>query len=345
MPSWFEFLQGRGARIANGRAADFGDVKRELVAARDATIVADLSHLALLQVTGADATAFLHGQLTNDVESLAADSAQWNGWCTAKGRLIASFLLIRRSDRYLILLPAAIAPAIQKRLAMYVLRAKVTIEDTSASTARIGLAGSKAPALVAHRFDQAPGPMQVAAGKEGTLAVALEFGRFVLVPSLENAVALWEELAAGAVQAGAEAWEWTSIRAGIPTVVAATQEAFVPQMANFDLIGAVSFRKGCYPGQEIVARMQYRGGLKRRMALAHLDASAPPSPGESVYSAAFGEQSAGMIANAAPSPEGGFDALVVAQLESLERDDLRWKSPDGPAMKVLSRPESPNAGA
>ena len=124
----------------------------------------------------------------------------------------------------------------------------------------------------------------------------------------------------------------------MPIITAATQEAFVPQMANFELVGGVSFKKGCYPGQEIVARMQYRGGLKRRMAIAHIDGAERPKPGESVYSAAFGDQAAGTIVNAAPAPEGGFDALVVAQIESLERGDLRWKSPDGPGLEVRSHP-------
>src|SRR6185436_6991041 len=134
------------------------------------------------------------------------------------------------------------------------------------------------------------------------------------------------EMLAGVQDAGAEAWEAAAIRAGIPTVVAATQEAFIPQMVNFQLIGGVSFRKGCYPGQEIVARTHYRGGLKRRMALAHLDAPAAPQPGDALYSTSFGEQAAGQVANAAPSPEGGFDLLVVAQMESLANRDLKWKS-------------------
>ncbi len=340
MSSWFELLQSRGAHIANGRVESFGDKARELAAARDATIVCDLSHNALIAVTGDDAAAFLHGQLTNDVNALPVDSAQWTGWCSAKGRLLASFLLVRRPDRFFLLLPAEIAPAIQKRLSMYVLRSKVKLESSGETIVRIGVAGAKAPDLVAHRFGAAPGPMRVAVDKDGGLAVGLEPGRFVLLAPPEHSMALWGELAATATPAGADAWEWTSIRAGIPTVVAATQEAFVPQMVNFDLIGAVSFHKGCYPGQEIVARTQYRGILKRRMVLAHLqgDDGAPPAPGESVYSSAFGDQSAGTIANAAPSPEGGYDALVVAQVESLDRDDLRSKSPQGPAVRIVSRP-------
>jgi folate-binding protein YgfZ len=140
-------------------------------------------------------------------------------------------------------------------------------------------------------------------------------------------------------KAGADAWEASLIRAGIPTIVAATQDAFVPQMANFELLGGVSFKKGCYPGQEIVARTQYRGILKRRMALAHVSSGRRPTPGDAAYSASFGDQAAGTIVSAAPSPDGGFDALLVAQIESLDRDDLRLGAPDGPALEIRGRPE------
>ena len=111
----------------------------------------------------------------------------------------------------------------------------------------------------------------------------------------------------------------------------------MPQMANFDLIGGVSFRKGCYTGQEIVARTQYRGILKKRMALAHVEGAAP-TPGQSVYSPAFGEQSAGTVVSAAPAPGGGYDFLVVAQIESLREGSLRLGSPDGAPIAILSHP-------
>ena len=338
MSSWLDYLQGNGARVIDGHVADFGDRLRELVAARDSTIVADLSHNALLEVTGDDAGSFLQGQLTNDVNALTVDMAQRSGWCSPKGRLLATFLLVRRTDRYLILLPAEIAQAIEKRLKMFVLRSKVKISDVSATLVRVGVAGPKAGEAIARAFGRSPGAMGAVEGTNGSLAVNLGDGRFLVVVPAPNAQALWESLLDEATPAGVGAWEWKTIRAGIPTVVAATQEAFVPQMANLDLIGAVSFRKGCYPGQEIVARTQYRGILKRRMALAHLPGEDSPAPGESLYSTAFGDQAAGTIANAAPSPEGGFDALVVAQVESLDRGDLRWKSPQGPALTIVSRP-------
>jgi len=299
--------------------------------------VVDLSHNALISVAGDDATAFLHGQLTSDVQALPVGGAQWSGWCSPKGRLLATFLLMRRADGYLLLLPAEIAASVAKRLAMFVLRSKVKIEDASPRLARIGLVGEGAAALVARHWGVAPAAM-ASTEKDGATCVALETDRFVAIVPATAAAPLLERLAGGAARGGVDDWERASIRAGIATIVAATQEAFVPQMANFDLVGGVSFTKGCYPGQEIVARTQYRGAVKRRMALAHIDGTERPAPGESVFSAAFGEQAAGTIVNAAPAAEGGFDSLVVAQVESLDRDDLRWKSPQGPALHIRAKP-------
>jgi len=340
MSSWLEFLEKRGAVVAEGRVTSFGDVRAELVAARDATILCDLSPNALVEATGDDAAAFLHGQFTNDVEALATNGAHWTGWCTPKGRLLASFLLIRLPARFFLMLPAEIAEPVRKRLTMFVLRSKVKLADVSDAWVRIGIAGSGARAAVASAMGEAPQARQ-AREQEGSVAIGLEEDRYILLVPADRAPALWDALARSAVPAGTAAWEWTSIRAGIPTIVAATQEAFVPQMANFDLIDAVSFRKGCYPGQEIVARMQYRGGLKRRMALAHFDTDTAIAPGQSLYSTAFGDQAAGVIVNASPAPGGGSDALVVAQIESLERNDLRWGAPDGPPVEIVRRPDSP----
>ena len=276
-------------------------------------------------MTGDDAAAFLHGQFTNDVESLGVGEAQWNGWCSPKGRLLATFLLVRRPGEFLLLLPAELAGPIAKRLAMFVLRSRVKIADVSAQYARRGIIAAR----------DAPRPMRVTE-QDGSITVGLDGGRFI---------ALTPPGKASAANTTTDAWELASIRAGVPIITAATQEAFVPQMANFELVGGVSFKKGCYPGQEIVARMQYRGGLKRRMALAHVAGDERPTPGQSVYSSAFGEQAAGTIVNAAPAPGGGFDALVVAQIESLSQGDLHWKSPDGPRMEVRLAPALPTANA
>ncbi|MEO7741656.1 MAG: folate-binding protein YgfZ [Usitatibacter sp.] len=336
MSDWRTFLAGRGARLDAGGVAGFGDAQAEAIAARDATIVADLSHNALLAVSGDDAAAFLHGQLTNDVQALVAGGAQWTGWCSAKGRLLATFLLLRRANDFLLLLPAEIAPGIAKRLRMYVLRSRVKIED--APLERIALAGPGAVELAARHFGVAPGPM-ASVEKDGATCIALDAKRFVILAPLERERALWDAFAQQARPVGMDAWEWTSIRAGIPIVGARTQEQFVPQMANFELVGGVSFKKGCYPGQEIVARTQYRGILKKRMAMAHVD-GARPAPGDTLHTPAFGEQAAGMVVSAAPSPDGGHDLLAVAQIEGIQSGDLRVGSLAGERLRLLPLPYS-----
>ena len=313
------------------------DERAALAAARDGTIVADLSHNALIAVSGDDAASFLHGQFTNDVESLGPGEAQWSGWCSPKGRLLATFLLARREGEFLLMLPAEIAPAFAKRLGMYVLRSKVKIADASAEWARFGIAGKAAHAAIAAIFGAAPPRMRMVECL-GAVCIALDEQRFVVLAPRSVAEDLRVRLAQTGMPAGGEAWEWTGIQAGVPTIVAATQEAFIPQMANLDLVGGVSFRKGCYPGQEIVARTQYRGILKRRMARAHVAGDGVPKPGDNVYSASFGDQVAGTVVQAARSPDGGHDLLVVAQIESLQAGNLRLGSPEGPAVEIRETP-------
>jgi tRNA-modifying protein YgfZ len=335
---WQRFLEQRGASFVDGAVAHFGNPHNELSAARDSTVLCDLSHLGLILASGDDAQAFLHGQFTNDLTALGDDSAQRNGYCSPKGRLLATFLVWRGKQGYFLQLPHDLQASVQKRLSMFVLRSKVKLEDASAQWVRIGVAGPAAEALVKDQFAQIPArPMTTWHGDAGRV-IRLDANRLEIIGVPDKMRAIWETLSKRCVAAGSGAWEWLEISAGIPTILPATQDAFVPQMANFEMIGGVSFKKGCYPGQEIVARTQYRGILKRRMSLAHLDANATPKPGEKVYSAAFGDQAAGEIANAAPAPDGGFDILVVAQNENISRKDLHWQAPDGPALKLLPLP-------
>ena len=267
-------------------------------------LVCDLSPSnAVLRVSGDDAAEFLHNQFTNDVKALAVGSAHWSGWCTPKGRLLYTFALARDAQGFLLLLPAEFAEALAKRLRLFILRSKAKVEDVSATTPRFGLLGGDIP----------EGAFRLDAGR------ALVFG------------------APPPGRAGTPAqWTLSLIRAGIVQVAAGTQEEFVPQMANYDLIGGVSFKKGCYPGQEIVARTQYRGILKKRTV--RVRSAGPLAPGEKVYSAAFGEQAAGIVAAAAPAPEGGYEALVVAQLEAIAQKSLHAASPAGPALEILALP-------
>jgi folate-binding protein YgfZ len=179
--------------------------------------------------------------------------------------------------------------------------------------------------------------LKLARGSDVT-AIAIDGGRFVLVAPVAETPAIWDRLAGPLTPVGAPCWEWLEIANGLPWITAATQDQFVPQMANLELIGGVNFRKGCYPGQEIVARMQYLGQPKRRLFLAHVDAEASPAPGESLVADDAGGQSAGTVVNAAPAPHGGFDLLAVVQTASAGTATVRLGSPAGPALRFRPLP-------
>ena len=300
------------------------------------TFVADLSHNAVLAVSGDDARAFLHGQFTNDVEALKVGDAQWNSWLTAKGRILATFLLVRRSGHFILLLPAEIAAPVTKRLRMFVLRSKVTIEDVTANQPSWGIAGQAARPVVSSWWDTVPEPMQ-SSEREGVLCVGLEAERFLIVAPLAMAETIRAALSRGTVAAGPEAWDAANIRAGVPTILAATQEAFTPQMVNFELIGGVNFKKGCYPGQEVVARSQYRGTLKRRAAM--LVSPVAMSEGQEVFHDADPSQPAGLVALAAPEAGGQHVALVEIKLALAESPGVfHLGAVDGPALQPRALP-------
>ena len=297
-----------------------------------------LDRTGLIVFAGEDAQSFLQGQLSCDVEALTPDKSTYGSYCTPKGRALASFLLWRAGPDFLMQLPAALRESIQKRLSMFILRARVKPTDASAAFARFGLAGSEAAAVITTVFGDVPAaPLEVKAVDDATL-IRLAADRFEIVVPSHKAALIHDALKRHAEEARPEIWEWLEIRAGIPWITPATREAFVPQMVNLDLIGGVSFSKGCYPGQEIVARAHYRGQVKQRTYLAHIETESAPQAGDKLYSADMGEQSSGTIVNAAPSPEGGHDALAAIQTSSAEAGDVRWKAPGGAPLVLLPLP-------
>ncbi|MDP2252568.1 MAG: folate-binding protein, partial [Thiobacillus sp.] len=278
----------------------------------------------------------LQGQLTNDVRALHADSAQWNGYCSPKGRLLGNFLLWRHGEDYCLQLSGDILPGVLKRLSMFILRAKVQGRDASDENVRLVVAGRQALAAVSAAMGTVPDTAMRSVASEAGQVIRLGDDKFVLSIAPGHAAAMWQTLRQSATPVGAPVWDWLRLNAGIPMIVAATQELFVPQMVNLEVIGGVNFQKGCYPGQEIVARSQYLGKLKRRMFLAHVDAEA--APGDPLYSADMDGQATGTVVNAAPAPAGGFDVLAVAQIESANTQTLHLKAADGAALTLKPLP-------
>ncbi len=242
---------------------------------------AKLGRYGLLSVTGPDARAFLHAQLTNDIEPLPPERAVLAGWCSAKGRLLATFLVVPAPDGFLLQLSRDLAAPVAKRLSMFVLRAKVKIADVSDAWTQYGL------------WDVDLQQPDVAWQDNRTTVRVGERRYLEMAPN---------GAPAESPNADESQWVLQEIRAGRPLITAATQDQFVPQMVNLEQIGGVDFKKGCYPGQEIVARAQYRGQVKRRMVRAQAPAGVELAPGQ--------EFNGGTVVDVAPA-ENGSELLAV----------------------------------
>lgn len=285
-------------------------------------VLCDLSHLGLLELDGADAFTFLQGQVTNDVKQLNGAHAHYSGYCNPKGRLLALFLAFAHRDHLHLQMPRTLIEPIAKRLRMYVMRSKVNIKDVSESIIKIGLQGAHAKELLNTLFDSVPQNAfdLVTHDNSALLKLPGVTPRFEIFTDIENAQNIWQALSKQAKTVDADYWEHLEILAGIPEVYPATQEAFVPQMLNLDLLNGINFKKGCYTGQEIVARTHYLGTVKRRTQLAHIDASAQPNNGDDVVNSS--QEIVGKVVRCAAAANGGYDLLVEARLESVETGQL-----------------------
>ncbi|MDR2261731.1 MAG: folate-binding protein [Azoarcus sp.] len=357
MNDWIDHLIRNGADIsAGGASAAFGGPHADTGALARGAAAIPLRHLGLIHATGSEAAPFLHNLLSNDINTLAADAAQWTSFNSAQGRMLANFLLWRDSDgggdsgndsggngndgnRYSLALAADLAPALLKKLSFYILRAKVKLTLPAPERALIGLAGPAAGNCLTHAALPSPAVDMRHTAAAGVRVIRINTGLYILELAATAAPATFAALcAAGAAASGVASWELAAIRAGLPLVTAATQETFVAQMLNYEIIGGISFTKGCYPGQEIIARTQYLGKPKRRtyrLALSALPATGAP-PGTALYAPASGERPVGIIVNTAPLPEGG-EALAVIQTAHAG-DELHIGAPGGPCAHVLELP-------
>ena len=299
--------------------------------------ITDLSHFGLIKLSGADIRTFLQGQVTNDVNAVTASQAQVNSYCSPKGRMLGSFWLFERDGDLYMQLPLERLEPTLKRIGMFVLRSDVTLSNESDALLRFGLSGDCSPALLKNAPTQ---PWATNTEAEiTTLRLPGDRPRFEVIGPADSITALWNDLSGKASSTTPAFWSLMDIRAGLPTVFDETSEAFVPQMANLQLIGGVSFKKGCYTGQEVVARMQYLGKLKRRMYRARLAIGSAPAPGTEIFSSnSDSGQGAGRLVDSAPSPDGGFEALVVLQISSAESGDLHLGDADGPLLEILPLP-------
>jgi len=298
----------------------------------------ELDGQGLIGFSGEDAAAFVHAQLTSDVIGLGHDRTQYAGYCSPKGRLLATFLLWRRQADIVLQLPRDLRESVQQRISRYVLRSRVRVSDATKQFRLFGIAGEGAPGLVSV-FGAAPLAVHESVTVDGAHITRLPAARYLAMAQADRASNLRERLAQYAGRRDESLWTRLDIESGIPSITAAAQEQYVPQMVNLDLIGGVSYTKGCYPGQEIVARMHYLGRLKQRMYRVRLATNDGVAPGDPLFSPEFGgEQASGSIVQAITCGDGTYEALAVVQIASAGSEALRFKSLNGPRVEFLSLP-------
>ena len=291
--------------------------------------VVQLTHLGVIKVTGEDAAKFIHGQLTQDFSLLGRDTARLAAFCSAKGRMQASFIGFKRtSDEILLVCSRDILPTTLKRMSMFVMRAKARMSDATDEYLLYGLAGGAIKTVVGCAYSA------WSRADFGTESV------INLYPANDISRQLWIAPVGSSVPYGnrldLDLWLWSEVRSGVATMTTPVVEAFVPQMLNYESVGGVNFKKGCYPGQEVVARSQFRGTLKRRAFVVHCNA--PMSAADEVYGSSDATQPIGTVVQAAPAPQGGFDAIISAQLSAVAQDTLHLVQAAGPQITLLPLP-------
>ncbi|HGX93979.1 MAG TPA: folate-binding protein [Candidatus Tenderia sp.] len=338
---WHSFLNGIGAVIDNEMVTHFGSFNEEIKADSGSNIICDLSHIGLIKVQGEDASTFLHNQLTNDLKALAPNQTQLSGYCNPKGRLLALFRVIAQQDGYTLMLPREIIEPTLKRLRMFVMMSKVTLEDASHDQAHIGLSGPGIErALSTQRGIEPPAVDAAVSQDEFTLLrVPGPQPRYQLFGNIDTLSAQWQALSDVATPAGGGTWERLDIEAGLPVIHKETVESFVPQMVNLQAVGGLSFTKGCYPGQEVVARMQYLGKLKRRLYIACARSDYLPAPGDHIVTSSDnGERKTGEVVAAQWAAEKRIILTAVIEIATAESDSLHLGSLTGPSLTLKELP-------
>jgi len=323
--TWIEFLQTSGAQF-EGNTVHFGNsIEEKRAVIQHKNVLASLSQLGLIQIAGSEAAKFLQGQFTNDVFKVNAQNSQLNAWCNHKGRIIVNFRLFKREQFYYLLLPQQSIATVMKRLKMYVLRADVQLEAVSEKFVILGIAGENCAEKLSNclTVELPTNTDACVIDKELTiLNISSEKQRFIVISEIETAKNLWQCATKTLQTIGTASWELLNILDGVPQITQLTSEEFVPQMINWDSLNGVSFQKGCYVGQEVVARVKYRGQIKRRLYFAKIDSPEPAQAGDALY-ASTTKESIGKIVNIQTHPDDFYVALVSIQTDYVDTAEIR----------------------
>lgn len=337
---WINHLQNLSAHLSGVAAYAFQEPLAEVRAAAAGDILAILDHLGIIRVTGEDSETFLQGQFSNDIKLVTPQQTQLSSWCSPKGRVLTQMLVLRQDSGFLLVLPNAVLETTLKRLRMFVLRSKVTLEDVSTSLVCLGCAGPGNPTHLKQLFGNLPSADYAihTAQEISVVRIPGRTTRYLVIGRPERIIFHWASLSHSRVLTGNTPWQWLDIQAGLPSVMPGIVDEFVPQMLNLEILGAVNFTKGCYPGQEIVARTHYLGKVKRRLYKAHVNQLELPQPGQEIYTATTQGQSVGKLVSAQLAPQGGMDVLAVIQCEAADRGELHLGAVTGQTLQLQPLP-------
>jgi folate-binding protein YgfZ len=335
---WREVLEQGGARFDGAGVADYGQPEAERRQALSVDVMADLSHYGLIEAKGEDARKFLAGQFTGDVRLVSPERGLFTAWCDAKGRAQATFWLFMHGDAFYVLLPREILEPVMAGLKRYLLRVKATLADAGDQLARLGLSGPGLESRLAVLLG-APPPLEIGetrtCGGYTLLAVAgATYPRWLVLGEPVAVAGLWRDLSPAVPPVGRDTWTLLDILAGIPLLVTETAGEFIPQMLNLEALGGICYTKGCYPGQEVIARLHYRGQLKRRLYRATLDSGRIPAPGSKLYGEGLAE-SVGTVVSAARHPDGRVALLAVVKIEEKGLGPVRLEDAQGPELAFV----------
>lgn len=316
---WKAFLIENGAEFEGERVASFGNPDRERRIPPFGAVLSDLSDRGLIEVSGDDAESFLQNLLTNDIRKVTETSHQPSAWCTHQGRIIANFRIFKRADKFYMAVSHDLIDHVIKKMRMFVMMSKVTLEDVSETLVHFGYAGERAEEELREVLDVIPTePGETLQYKTlSLLRLPGTVPRFEVFGELDDAQALWERCNVRAAPVSSDGWHYLNILAGLPVITKASSEAWIPQMVNYVQIGGVDFKKGCYPGQEVVARLNYLGKTKRRMYLVEINTDKLPAVNDAI--ASDSDQEAGKVLNAVMNPRGKIEALVILKIAEAEK--------------------------
>lgn len=341
---WKNYLLSKGAELTESAAFRFDDDAADNQKAGNTDVICDLSQYSTLVVAGDDAIDFMQGQFTNDVKKVDEQNSQLNAFCNNKGRMTANFRLFNYQQNYFFSVRSDLVERSIEHLQNYVLRAQVVIQDVSEQLIHLGISGDNAEQLLAPFIEISNQNIDGVSFNEDYVAIRVagestdKKPRYEIFCSPEHAKTLWQAVSEKAEAVNSSSWDYLNIQAGLPFIDSHSSEQFVPQMVNMDLINGVSFSKGCYTGQEIVARMHYLGKLKKRCFKVCIDSEDKPAAGDKLFAEnARAGQNTGMIIQAEKNPQSGYDALAVIQIADTE-SKLFLNDEDGPVVSVKELP-------